>query len=73
MTQHQIVEEISKFTPIERLAIAKETLHQVQRELELNNKYPSGSKNGGTLKEAATALLSDYSSDKELTAFTALD
>ncbi|TAK66444.1 MAG: hypothetical protein EPO24_01500, partial [Bacteroidetes bacterium] len=64
MTQHQILKELSKLSPLERLTIAEETLHQIHKDLDQPKSKPA---NGSSLAEAAASLLSDYSTDNELT------
>jgi hypothetical protein len=73
MTQKNILNEISKLSFAERLTLMESVLHSLREELQ---QVEGASKDAGLseqLTKAAVALLSDYESDEELTAFTALD
>ena len=58
-----IIKEIVKLPIIERMLIIENTMKSIREETEKRT----------SLKEGAQALLSDYKTDKELTAFTVLD
>jgi hypothetical protein len=58
-----IIKEIVKLPIIERMLIIENALKSIREETEKRT----------SLKEGAQALLSDYKTDKELTAFTSLD
>lgn len=58
-----IIKEIVKLPIIERMLIIENAMKSIREETEKRT----------SLKEGAQALLSDYKTDKELTAFTALD
>lgn len=76
MTKVEILEEIKKLTPSERIMFIEDTLKMTREDLlESNIEKPPQPKleRNQDLQSAAKALLSDYSTDKELTIFTALD
>ncbi len=58
-----IIKEIVKLPIIERMLIIENAMKSIREETEKRT----------SLKEGAKALLSDYKTDKELTAFTSLD
>lgn len=58
-----IIKEIVKLPIIERMLIIENAMKSIREETERKT----------SLKEGAQALLSDYKTDKELTAFTSLD
>ena len=73
MSDTIIFDELKKLPPLERLNIIEAALHQIRRDLEaVKEPLPVGGKQR-QLAEAAEALLGDYASDKDLTAYTALD
>ncbi|HEX4123065.1 MAG TPA: hypothetical protein VH619_20830 [Verrucomicrobiae bacterium] len=72
MTHVEILKELKNLPAAERLSIVESTVHQLREELEDSGARPSAA-NDAQLARAAEALRADYSSDKELTAFTALD
>jgi len=72
MTNIEILEQLKNLSAAERLKIVEATVHQLREDLE-----GPGSQGveeaSARLARAAEALLGDYSNDRELTAFTALD
>lgn len=69
MTQTEILAELEKLAPLERLRVIETALHLITEELE-----PSAViEKKRQMAIAARTLLLDYTSDIELTAFTALD
>ena len=70
MTQAEILEELTRFSIAERLAVAEAALRLIRRDLE-QALAPAEKKQ--KLAAAAEALLSDYAAGGELTSFTALD
>lgn len=72
MTTGEILKQLNGLPPADRLKVIESTVHQMLADLE-NLKARGSDDAEGRLKRAAEALLADYSNDKELTAFTALD
>jgi hypothetical protein len=70
MTQREILEEIKRLTPTERLALIEAALRLVREDLP---PVPFTMPKRKQLALAAEALRSDYLNDPDLTAFTALD
>ncbi len=68
MTDREILEQLKKLPTPERLKIVESTVHQLREELE-----GAVEQGADRLAQAAQALLADYASDSELTAFTGLD
>jgi len=68
MTDREILEQLKKLPTPERLKIIESTVHQLREELE-----GAVEQGADRLAQAAQALLADYVSDAELTAFTGLD
>ena len=68
MTDREILEQLKKLPTPERLKIIESTVHQLREELE-----GAVEQGADRLAQAAQALLADYASDSELTAFTGLD
>jgi hypothetical protein len=72
MTHLEILKQMKHLPAAERLSIVESTVHQLREELALSGaRNPEGTE--ARLGRAAEALQADYSSDHELTAFTALD
>jgi len=71
MTQKQILEELKHLSNEERISILKSTLSMIREDLQRKKEIKQDREK--ILTEAAKALLKDYSNDKELTVFTALD
>ena len=71
-TQVEILEELRKFPTLEQLAIIETVLHLVRQELQGPGEL-SVTKDKQDLVAAAKALLPEYSTNSELTVFTALD
>ena len=68
MTDREILEQLKKLPTLERLKTVESTVHQLREELE-----GAVEQRADRLAQAAQALLADYASDAELTAFTGLD
>jgi len=68
MTDREILEQLKKLPTPERLKIVESTVHQLREELE-----GAVEQGADRLAQAAQALLADYASNSELTAFTGLD
>jgi hypothetical protein len=76
MTQAEILQELNKLTPAERLTIIEAALHLLREDLqqeEQDERPLAQEERKQQLATAAEALLQDYVEDEELTAFTALD
>ena len=67
MTNLEILEQLKMLPTAERLKIVESTVHELREELE------DAQLTGGRLAQAAQALLDDYTTDLELTAFSSLD
>ena len=72
MTGIEILEQLKNLPPVERLKIVESTVHQLREDLERSGAQCAKDANA-ELTRAAEALLGDYTNDRELTAFTALD
>jgi hypothetical protein len=72
MTYTEMLETLKKFTLSERLALMEATLHLMREELQ-QHEQPATDETTARLATAAQALLPDYTTDTELTSFTALD
>jgi hypothetical protein len=72
MTHVEILKELQDLPVADHLSIVELTVHQLRDEL-ANTGGGSAEGIDARLVRAAEALHADYSSDKELTAFTALD
>lgn len=73
MTYTDILEALKKLTLAEQLALMEATLRLMRDELQQHEPPPAEQDRAQQLAAAATALLPDYTSDSELTSFTALD
>ena len=73
MTQIEILEELKNLTSAERLAVAEAALSLVRKDLQRTGQRLSATQTSQQMADAAKALLRDYQTDTELTAFSALD
>lgn len=73
MTQTEILKELKKLTSAERLAVAEAALTLVREDLQRTGQPLSRTQISQQMEAAAQALLRDYQTDPELTAFTVLD
>lgn len=73
MTQRELIEQLKKLAPAQRLAIVEATLRSVREELASTQEPAAESERDRKLADAAKALLSDYAQGGDLTSFTALD
>ena len=74
MTYTEMLEEIQKLTLTERLALMEAALRLMREELQQCPQQLSVlDERTARLAAAAQALLPDYTTDTELTSFTALD
>ena len=73
MTQIEILEELKKLTSSERLAVAEAALTLVREDLQRTGQPSSKTQMSQQMAESAKALLRDYQTDSDLTAFTVLD
>jgi hypothetical protein len=72
MTNTEILELLKSLPAAERLRIVETTVHELREDLERSGAQ-TGEASNAQLARAAEALLGDYSKDRELTSFTALD
>lgn len=73
MTQREIIEQLKKLAPAQRLAIVEATLRSIREELAPAQEPVEELEWERRLAAAAKALLSDYAQGGDLTSFTALD
>jgi hypothetical protein len=73
MTRAEILEEIKKLTPAERLTIIEAALQLVRADLQQVERPATQTERQRQMAVAAEALLADYTTDSELTSFTTLD
>ena len=73
MTYAEMLKTLKKLTLTERLALMKAALHLMREELQQRAQQPATDEKTARLAAAAQALLPDYTTDTELTSFTALD
>lgn len=69
MTQPEILEAIKKLSLAERVAIIEASLELIKHDIGVQPQHPTDE----TMETAARAMQEEYTRDKELTAFTALD
>jgi ectoine hydroxylase-related dioxygenase (phytanoyl-CoA dioxygenase family) len=71
MTNSEIIDQLKQLTTAERLAVIEAATRLIREDLS----QPDANENAEDeqLARAAKALLADYQSDRELTAFTSLD
>ena len=72
MTNEDLFDQLKVLTNAERLAVIEEATRLIREDLQTDNGASDDSKQCN-LRVAAEALLGDYVSDADLTAFTALD
>ena len=73
MTYTEMLETLKQLTLTERLALMEAALHLIREELQQRAQQPATDERTARLAAAAKALLSDYTTETELTSFTALD
>jgi len=73
MTYTEMLEGLKKLTPAERLTLMEAVLQLMREELQQHAQPIATSDRAQQLAAAAQALLLDYTTDSELTSFTALD
>jgi hypothetical protein len=71
MSKTEILEELKKLTPAERLSVIETALQQLRGDLERTE--PARENEKKQLEFAAEALFADYTADDELRAFSVLD
>jgi len=71
MTNSEIIDQLKQLTTAERLAVIEAATRLIREDL--SQPEANGRADDQQLAKAATALLADYQSDQELTAFTSLD
>ena len=72
MTYTEMLKILKKLTLTERLALMEAALHFMREELQQREQPPATDEKTARLAAAAQALLPDYTTDTELTSFTAL-
>ena len=73
MTYAEMLETLKKLTLTERLVLMEAALHLMREELQQREQQSAPDEKTARLAAAAQALLPDYTTDTELTSFTALD
>jgi hypothetical protein len=73
MTYTEMLETLKQLTLTERLALMEAALHLMREELQQRAQQPTTYERTERLTAAAKALLPDYTTETELTIFTALD
>lgn len=73
MKRIDLLKELQKLTPPERLAVIEAALQQLRADLEGRPEPKSLAVRRQEMAAAAQALQADYAAGGELTAFTALD
>ncbi len=73
MSEREIIDQLKKLAPAERLAIVETTLRSIREELALVQEPVKEAEKERKLAAAAEALLPDYGPGGDLTIFTALD
>jgi hypothetical protein len=73
MTYTEMLETLKKLTLTKRLALMEAVLHLTREELQQREQQPAIYERTERLAAAAQTLLPDYTTDTELTSFTALD
>ena len=73
MIETEILRELKKLAIQDRLAVIETALQAIRHDLHQQTQHAEAAGRQQRLAAAAQALLADYSSDGELTAFTALD
>ncbi len=71
MSNSEIIDQLKQLTTAERLAVIEAASRLIREDL--SQTEANGGADDEQLAHAATALLADYQSDPELTAFTSLD
>ena len=71
MTNSEIIDQLKQLTTAERLFVIEAATRLIRQDLT----QPEANENGEDqqMVQAATTLLADYQSDRELTTFTSLD
>ena len=71
MTNSEIIDQLKQLTTAERLAVIEAATRLIREDLA----QPEANENAEhqQMAQAATALLADYQSDRELTIFSSLD
>ena len=73
MTQAEILQELKRLPVLDRLTVVETALHLIREDLQREEHAEDRLQTKQQLAAAAEALLADYASDEELTAFTVLD
>jgi hypothetical protein len=73
MSKKEILEELKKLSPAERLVVIEAALQELRGDLQQSEPPPGKEDRKRQLASAAGALFADYAADAELTAFSVLD
>ena len=73
MTRLEMLDELKKLSLSDRLTIIESAVRLIRDDLQRDEQAPEPDTRKQQLAVAAEALLADYSSNRELTAFTVLD
>ena len=73
MTNVELIEEIKKLEPLAQLDLAESTLRILRTDIRIEKEFNTTERQSKQLREAAAALLTEYHSNPELTAFSVLD
>lgn len=73
MSKKEILEELKKLAPAERLFVIEAALQELRGEIQETGSPPTREDRKRQLASAAEVLFADYATDGELTAFSALD
>ena len=73
MPRLEILDELKKLSLSDRLTIIESAVRHIRDDLQRDGQAPEPDTRKQQLAIGAEALLADYSSDRELTAFTVLD
>ncbi len=73
MTKAEILDELKKLPPRERLGVVEAAIHLLREELQNTAQPTFRDEAKQQMADAAKALLQDYQQDDELTCFTVLD
>ena len=72
MTRTEFLDTLRRLPPQEQMDLLQDAMRRLREEL-AHGSSPSSAERASRLVAAAEALLPDYQSDSELTAFTSLD
>lgn len=73
MLEQKIIEELKKLSNAERLTIIEVALDMIRRDIQQSERVYNTEEKKQRMVKAAEILLTDYTTDDELIAFTSLD